>query len=178
MAAAITAALSIPENTTAVTTVAATDPDPGTNLIFSLAGGPDSDKFNINTTTGARVPHPTKFRDSHRRRWRRRLHRPGAPATALADIQTLSVTVTGTGSTNQPPSATITLPAPNTTYRGGTVITYSGTATDPEEGPITDGNRFTWQVDVIHDSHAATRSCPRRLAARAAPSPFPPPRMS
>ncbi|WP_439370836.1 beta strand repeat-containing protein [Bradyrhizobium sp. DASA03120] len=47
-----TAAISTAENTTAVTTVAASDPD-GQTLTYSISGGADSNKFSINATTGA-----------------------------------------------------------------------------------------------------------------------------
>ncbi len=48
-----TASLSIPENTTAVTTVVATDPDAGTTLVYSLVGGVDKSQFQIDPATGA-----------------------------------------------------------------------------------------------------------------------------
>jgi hypothetical protein len=48
-----TAALSIAENTLAVTTVIATDPDAGQTLSYSIAGGADAGKFTIGSTTGA-----------------------------------------------------------------------------------------------------------------------------
>jgi serralysin len=48
-----TAAVSIAENTTAVTTVTATDPDAGQTLSYSIVGGADASKFAINVTTGA-----------------------------------------------------------------------------------------------------------------------------
>lgn len=44
---------SIPENSTAVTNVTATDPDAGQSLIFSIAGGADSALFAIDSATGA-----------------------------------------------------------------------------------------------------------------------------
>jgi serralysin len=47
-----TAAVSVPENTTAVTTVTATDPDVGTTLTYSIAGGADAARFAINPATG------------------------------------------------------------------------------------------------------------------------------
>ena len=47
-----TASISVPENTTAVTTVTATDPDAGTTLTYSISGGADAAKFAINPTTG------------------------------------------------------------------------------------------------------------------------------
>jgi hypothetical protein len=48
-----TAAVLIPENTTAVTTVVATDPDAGTTLAYSISGGADAALFQINASTGA-----------------------------------------------------------------------------------------------------------------------------
>jgi hypothetical protein len=47
-----TAAVAVPENSTAVTTVAATDPD-GPSLAFSIVGGSDAGKFHIAAATGA-----------------------------------------------------------------------------------------------------------------------------
>ena len=49
-----TAAISIAENGTAVTTITATDADvPAQNLTYTLAGGADAARFNINAATGA-----------------------------------------------------------------------------------------------------------------------------
>ena len=48
-----TAAVSIAENSTAVTTVTASDADAGSTLIYSITGGADAAKFSINATTGA-----------------------------------------------------------------------------------------------------------------------------
>ena len=48
-----TAAVSIAENTTAVTTVTATDPDVGQTLSYSISGGADASKFTIGSSTGA-----------------------------------------------------------------------------------------------------------------------------
>ena len=47
------AAFNVAENTTAVGTVAATDPDSGAVIAYSIVGGTDSTKFAINSTTGA-----------------------------------------------------------------------------------------------------------------------------
>ena len=47
-----TAVKSILENTTAVTTVTATDPDAATTLVYSISGGADAAKFTINSSTG------------------------------------------------------------------------------------------------------------------------------
>ncbi|MBR1157190.1 tandem-95 repeat protein [Bradyrhizobium sp. JYMT SZCCT0428] len=48
-----TAAISIVENSTAVTTVTATDPDVAQTLIYSINGGADASKFTIGSSTGA-----------------------------------------------------------------------------------------------------------------------------
>ncbi len=48
-----TASTSVAENTTAVTTVTATDGDAGSTLTFSISGGADSSLFSIDANTGA-----------------------------------------------------------------------------------------------------------------------------
>jgi hypothetical protein len=53
MARGDTAAVSIPENTSAVTTVTATHPDAGQTLSYSISGGADAAKFIIGPSTGA-----------------------------------------------------------------------------------------------------------------------------
>lgn len=47
------ATVAVKENTTAVTTVVAHDPDAGTVLTYSIAGGPDAAAFHIDAATGA-----------------------------------------------------------------------------------------------------------------------------
>jgi hypothetical protein len=47
-----TAVITIPENTTAVTTVVATDEDIGSVVTYSILGGSDSSRFRIDPTTG------------------------------------------------------------------------------------------------------------------------------
>jgi VCBS repeat-containing protein len=47
------AALSLAENATAVTTVAASDPDSGASLTYAIVGGADASRFSLNATTGA-----------------------------------------------------------------------------------------------------------------------------
>jgi Ca2+-binding RTX toxin-like protein len=48
----VTAAASVAENSSVVTTVTATDPDAGAIVTFSIAGGADATKFTIDPTTG------------------------------------------------------------------------------------------------------------------------------
>ena len=67
--------------------------------------------------------------------------------SATSSDATLTVT------SNQAPSGTITQPAAGTLYSGGNVISYAGTATDPEDGTLA-ASAFTWQVDFHHDTHS------------------------
>ena len=48
-----TAAVNVAENSTAVTTVTATDADAGATLTYCIVGGADAAKFTINASTGA-----------------------------------------------------------------------------------------------------------------------------
>jgi len=57
-----------------------------------------------------------------------------------------------TVSPNRAPTASITQPVAGTLYRGGMVINYAGTATDPEDGTLA-ASAFTWRVDFHHDTH-------------------------
>jgi Ca2+-binding RTX toxin-like protein len=50
-----TAAISVDENTVAVTTVTATDPDVGQTVTYSISGGADANKFTIDANTGVLV---------------------------------------------------------------------------------------------------------------------------
>lgn len=53
---------------------------------------------------------------------------------------------------NRLPTATITSPAEGSGFAPGDVITYAGTGTDAEDGPLPP-SAFTWQVDYLHDTH-------------------------
>jgi glucose/arabinose dehydrogenase len=64
----------------------------------------------------------------------------------LSNVATLSVT------TNKPPTAQILTPVSGTTYFGGMVVNYSGSASDFEDGDLP-ASAFTWQVDFHHNSH-------------------------
>jgi len=86
--AATTASLSVAENTAAVSNAAATDPDAGTTLTYSI-GGTDASKFNINTSTGA-------------------LSFKAAPNFEV-DAKTYSVTVTATDGGNLSATQTVSV---------------------------------------------------------------------
>jgi hypothetical protein len=90
-----TAAVSVPENTTAVTLVTATDPGGGP-ITFSVAGGSDQDKFLIDPTTGVlsfiQAPDFEAPRDSdHNNSYVVQVH---AFDGSLSDDQTITVQVT------------------------------------------------------------------------------------
>ncbi len=50
------------------------------------------------------------------------------------------------------PSATIDLPGAGALYAAGDTLTYAGSASDPEDGPL-GASAFTWQIDFHHDTH-------------------------
>lgn len=64
----------------------------------------------------------------------------------------VSNTATLTVIQNQPPLPVITNPVAGTRYSGGMTISYAGSATDPEDGPLP-ASAFSWQVDLHHDTH-------------------------
>jgi glucose/arabinose dehydrogenase len=51
-----------------------------------------------------------------------------------------------------PPEPVITTPEENSLYVAGTVISFSGEATDPVDGHL-GANKLTWKVDFHHDEH-------------------------
>jgi glucose/arabinose dehydrogenase len=50
------------------------------------------------------------------------------------------------------PQASIDTPTDGALYNGGDTVSFSGSASDPEDGPL-GGPAFTWQVDFHHDTH-------------------------
>ena len=67
--------------------------------------------------------------------------------TATSAAATLTVTAPNTA-----PTARILTPAEGTTYAGGTVISFSADATDPEDGPLP-ASAFAWKVEFHHNVH-------------------------
>ena len=128
-----TASISVPENTTPVTTVTATDPENGA-VTYSITGGADAAKFSINPTTGALTfitppdfENPTDAGSNN-------VYDVQVTATDpsnATDVQNIAVTVTDV---NEPPTitsngggASANIPVPENTTAVTTV-----TATDPE----------------------------------------------
>jgi glucose/arabinose dehydrogenase/regulation of enolase protein 1 (concanavalin A-like superfamily) len=67
--------------------------------------------------------------------------------SVVSQVATLTVTTF-----NAPPSPAITTPVPGALYRGGDVISFSGSATDPEDGTLP-ASAFTWSVVFHHADH-------------------------
>lgn len=60
---------------------------------------------------------------------------------------------------DQTPTATIVNPREGALYSGGTVINYSGTGTDPEDGNLP-ASAYTWWIDFHHDTHTHPAMAP------------------
>ena len=65
-----------------------------------------------------------------------------------ADWAGARITCGGTGG-NQPPVVTISSPTAATTFAVGDLITYQGSATDPQDGTLT-GSSLSWQINIQH----------------------------
>jgi PKD repeat protein len=61
-----------------------------------------------------------------------------------SDTDTVTITVG-----NTPPTATINTPAAGTTWRVGDVISFSGSATDPQDGPLP-ASALSWELVLNH----------------------------
>lgn len=70
-----------------------------------------------------------------------------ASGSVTSNDATLTVTAPNTA-----PKGSITTPATGATYGGGQVISYSGTATDAEDGSLP-ASAFEWYVIFHHDMH-------------------------
>ena len=96
-----TASLSIAENTGAVTTVTATDPDAGTTLTYAIAGGADASLFQIDAATGVisfkQAPNFERAADADKNNVYEVIV-SSSDGTAT-DTQTLTVTVTDVADT-------------------------------------------------------------------------------
>ncbi|MBO9700676.1 MAG: PQQ-dependent sugar dehydrogenase [Sporocytophaga sp.] len=70
-----------------------------------------------------------------------------ASGSVTSNIATLTV-----GPKNSKPVATILTPTNGTLYKGGDVITFSGSGTDPEDGTLP-ASSFTWFFNLHHNTH-------------------------
>jgi len=72
-------------------------------------------------------------------------------ANAAGSVTSNAATLTITAF-NAAPTAKITSPANHTVYRAGTVISFTGTGSDPEDGTLP-ASAFSWTVNFHHDAH-------------------------
>jgi glucose/arabinose dehydrogenase/chitodextrinase len=70
----------------------------------------------------------------------------------VSDGQNSSVSTPLTISVGSPPTATITAPSDGAPFRAGDVISYSGAATDPEDGDLS-ASAYSWNIDFLHENH-------------------------
>ncbi|WP_421794813.1 cadherin domain-containing protein [Haliscomenobacter sp.] len=127
------AAVSIPENTTAVTTVTSTDPENGT-VTYSITGGADAAKFSVDPMTGALVFNTAPDFEIPTDVGLNNVYDVQVTATdpmGGTDVQNIAVTVTNV---NEPPTITSDGGGPTATIpvAENTTAVTTVTATDPE----------------------------------------------
>jgi hypothetical protein len=122
----------VPENTTAVVTVSASDPE-GTAVTYSITGGSDAALFSINASTGALTFLAAPNFESPSDAGANNIYNVAVTATdgVNANQQFLTVTVTNV---NEPPVFTSNA-APSIPENTTAVVTV--TVTDPEAAAIT-----------------------------------------
>jgi glucose/arabinose dehydrogenase len=85
-----------------------------------------------------------------------------SPSDSGAQFRVIVSNNIGTATSNQasltvppggPPVPVINTPLAGTYYNAGDTISFSGTASDPDQGPLP-ASALTWQVDFQHDTHA------------------------
>ncbi|MGE3279561.1 MAG: CARDB domain-containing protein, partial [Alphaproteobacteria bacterium] len=101
------ATLSRPENSTEVTTVTATDSDPGSALTYSISGGADQSKFQIDPTTGVLsfITAPsfeTPTDSDHNNSYVVTVRVADNSTPNLSDTQTITINITDVNETSLP----------------------------------------------------------------------------
>ncbi|WP_454915925.1 cadherin domain-containing protein [Xanthobacter sediminis] len=157
--------VSVAENGTAVTTVKATDADAGATLTYSLSGGADASKFQINASTGVLTFKSAPDYENPADAGKNNVYDVLVRATdngGLFDEQALAVTVTNV---NEAPAITSNgggASAAISIAENKTAVT-TAKATDPEKGTV------TWSISgadaVLFTINAATGA----LTFKAAP---------
>ena len=82
-----------------------------------------------------------------------RVYAVNLTVTSTSGLSGTAQTTVTVGST--PPTPTISLPIDGTPMMPGQAVTLQGSATDPEDGPIT-GNALSWTVLLHHNTHIHT----------------------
>ena len=70
----------------------------------------------------------------------------------VSDGNTSTVSAPITITVGSPPTARILTPTDGSTFRAGDVISYSGSADDPEDGTLP-ASAYSWQIDLLHAGH-------------------------
>ncbi|MCX6840566.1 MAG: cadherin domain-containing protein, partial [Verrucomicrobia bacterium] len=137
-----TAAVTIAENTTAVTTVTATDVDVPSTLTYSISGGADSGKFSINSSSGVLAfsvaPDFDLIQDADANNVFEVIVRVldnGTTPAAYDDTQAISVTVTNV---NETPVITSNGGGATAVFNvvEGTSLATTVVSTDPDVGQV------------------------------------------
>ncbi|MBU6396014.1 MAG: choice-of-anchor I family protein [Sphingomonadales bacterium] len=127
------ASLSIAENTAAVTTVTATDPDAGTTLTYAIAGGADASLFQMDAATGVisfkQAPNFERAADADKNNVYEVIV-SSSDGTAT-DTQTLTVTVTDVADTRSSQTPYLLPVSANVTFQA---IITTGDATSKTNG--------------------------------------------
>ena len=136
----------------APTSVIAANPTSGPQpltVTFSSAGSTDPEgqpltySWDFGDGTLSNQANPTHVY-TQPGRYTVRLTVSDGPNTTFSTPLTISV--------GNKPVATITAPTDGLTFRAGDVITYTGNATDLEDGTLP-ATAFSWTVDFLHDGH-------------------------
>ena len=128
-----TAAISVAENTTAVTTVTATDADAGQTKTYSISGGVDSAQFSINSSTGVLTFRSVPDYEN--------------PADAgLNNVYDLIVTVTDNGTGNLSDSQTLTVTVTNVNESNALLAIDNTGANDPVN--INTGRTWNFRISA------------------------------
>ncbi|MBF0185703.1 MAG: DUF4347 domain-containing protein, partial [Magnetococcales bacterium] len=127
------ASISVAEQTTAVTTVAASDVDAATTLTYSISGGSDAAKFTINASSGVLsfVSAPNHASPSDSDSNNIYLVNVSVSDGSLTDSQSLAVTVYAV---NTAPSITSSTSATVAENAAVNTVLYTATASDPDVG--------------------------------------------
>ncbi len=122
----------------------------GATITFSSAGStdPESQPLTYSWDFGDGSPLSTQANPSH-------------VYTAAGNYSVRLTVSDGVNNTFSPPlsitigsapTATILTPTDGLTFRAGDVISYSGDATDPDDGSLP-ASAYSWTVDFLHDTH-------------------------
>ncbi len=86
--------------------------------------------------------------DAHLRRRRASTRRGSSVSDGVNTTLSTPITI----SVGNPPTATILSPQDGSTFQAGDVISFSGDATDTEDGTLP-ASAFTWNIDFLHEGH-------------------------